>query len=193
MNSEENEPPPELLAMAQSGLPALAFGWLNALRRTDADEVWRLNDPQFRQALTQMWIWHNRTALLADFGTSFDRDELAVQLAKEAPAHPLWEPCARVSLRTLRQACGEILDEELGLGSQPRMLGPDLELVCFTPVGDLPQDEQGVAWTVPGSMTRSLSLVVKHHDGFWRVAGIGHHILQPGWPPSHVQIATPED
>lgn len=180
--------------MAASGLPAVAFTWLEAMRRRNADEVWRVTDPQFRLCLVQIWILANYAALQEDLGReNFSRDELAEQLAQETPSHPFWQDCARVTLRTIHETCEGALDEELGIGSRPRLLGPGLELVRFMPLNDLPKDEHGAAYLAPGGVSLSVPLIMSLHEGGWRVAGVGHHLLHPGWPPSPEEVVSPDD
>ncbi|MBC6456370.1 hypothetical protein [Actinomadura sp. HBU206391] len=100
--------------MAESGLPALAFAIVDVLRRGAIDELWRTVDPQFRLALAQMWIWRNRDALDDELrAEGISQDNLAAELAEASPQHPLWAQCARVTLRTILQAVGD-LDQELG-------------------------------------------------------------------------------
>jgi hypothetical protein len=187
------DPTPEELAMAASGLPQLAFGFVDALRRGDAEAVWIMSDPQFRLGLVQLWITHNHAALRRDMGAErFKRDELAEQLAREVPDGPLWEQCGRVSVRTIVQASGGYLDVELGIGTSPRLLAADLEQICLVPVEPLRKDEHGIAVIEPGVFA-AFSLVARISEGRWRVAGIGDHILVPGWPPQHQQVAQIEE
>lgn len=44
--------------MATSGLPALAFRWVDTLRQGAIDDLWSMAEPQFRLGLALMWIWH---------------------------------------------------------------------------------------------------------------------------------------
>ncbi len=190
----EGEPTPEELAMAQSGLPALALAWVGAVRRGDIDSVWLMTDPQFRLGLAQMWIWHNRDAVDQDLHREgISRDELAEQLvATDTPRHPLWVHCARVSMRTISKAAGD-LDGELASGTRPRPVGPGLELIRLFPLDRMPADEHGNRIFPPGMSVEALSLVMRLADDQWKVAGIGHHLLQPGWPPTFEEVATGSD
>jgi hypothetical protein len=187
------EPTSEELAMAASGLPLLAIQWVEAVRRRDASVVWEMTDPRFRLALAQMWIWNNREAVDQQIrGERISRDELADQLASASPQHPLWAHCARVSMRTISEAAGD-LDRELGPGTRPRLIGPDLEIIRLFPLDELPVDENGNKIFPPGMEVEALTLIMRFADDQWKVGGIGEYLTHPGWPPTSEKVATRTD
>ncbi len=80
------------------------------------------------------------------------------------------------------------------MGSRPRLLGPDLELVRLLHKADLSVDASGYHQFLPGAFARSVSvLVTSVKGGDWKVAGIGDHLLRPGWPPTHEQVVRTAD
>lgn len=122
------ESTPKTAAMAESGLPQLAHRWVEVLRHCDIAATWQMTDPVFRLALAQMWIGSNADELGHDIRSEgISPDELAAQLANESPRHPLWGHCARVTMRTILQAVGDI-DREFAVGMRPR---PSAALVCL--------------------------------------------------------------
>ncbi len=187
------EPTSEELAMAQSGLPILALQWVDAVRQGDVNMVWEMADPQFRLGLVQMWIWHNREAVDQDIRREgISREELVNELAGASPRHPLWVHCARVSMRNISEASGD-LDRELGPGTRPRPIGPGLELVRLFPLDKLPVDEHGYRSFPPGMSVETLTLIMRFVDDQWMVAGLGDHLVQPGWPPTLERVSTGSD
>jgi hypothetical protein len=112
-----------------------ALAWLEAIRAQDPERLWRLMDPDFRRVNAQAWITMNPEALAHPTVTGLDRDAFAVELSSEEPTHPLWPQFARVMLREVTQASGGLEQENLGIGSRPWLIAPDLELVRFFPLG----------------------------------------------------------
>jgi hypothetical protein len=119
---------PEDLAQARTGPFNFALQWGQAVADDNAAEVWRQMTPDFRLSLVQLWLTHNPRALSDPSARSLNRDELAQYLAVEEPQHVLFRHAARVSLRDLRNSFG-VDTTEIGPGTRPRPIGPDLELV----------------------------------------------------------------
>lgn len=182
--------------MAAQGTPGpdqTAWAWIEAIRAQDAERVWRLMEPAFRLVMVQGWITHNPEALEHQTVVGLGRDAFARELSMEKPTHPLWPHCARVSLREITQACGGLEQKDIRPGTRPRPIGPDLELVRFFPVDELDQDEAGQYYFAPGARAHTLSVILRHRESGWLVAGIGDHLGHPGWPPRFERVVLPED
>jgi hypothetical protein len=180
-------------AQANLGPDQTASEWLEAIRAQAPDWVWRLMDSEFRLVMAQRWITHNEEVLEHPTVSGLDRDTFARELSSEDPTHPLWPHCARVTLREITQACGGLENEDLAPGSRPRPIAPELELVRLFRVQDLDRDETGQYFFAPGAQAMALTVIVRHGESGWLVAGIGEYLYQPGWPPQSERVAQPED
>jgi hypothetical protein len=150
-------------------------------------------DPDFRLVMAQGWISRNPEALQHPTAASLDRDTLARELATERPTHLLWEHCRRVSLREITQACGGLERKDIRPGTRTRPIAPEFELVRLFPVDELNQDEAGQYYFAPGAVAHTLSVVLRHRESTWLVAGIGDFLGYPGWPPRFERVVEPED
>lgn len=171
----------------------VAWEWLEAIKAQDRDHVWRLMDPDFRLAMAQYWIVHNEEVLREPSVIDLGRDTFARELSREAPIHQLWEHCGRVSLREITDTCGGLVHEDLLIGTRPRVIGPDLELIRFFPKSEMWQDEDGNYYFAPGQAVMGISVIVRYRDPRWLIASIGDRLYRPGWPPKPERVVWPED
>jgi len=182
--------------MAAEGTPGpdqTAWAWLEAIRAQDPERLWRLMDPDFRLVNAQGWITMNPEALGHPTVARLDRDTFARELSLENPSHPLWPQFAKVMLREVTQACGGFEHKDLRIGSRPRLIAPELELVRLFPVDELDQDATGQYYFAPGASAVTLSVILRHRGAAWLVAGMGDSIGYPGWPPRFERVVQPDD
>jgi hypothetical protein len=175
------------------GPHAFAREWLKAAVRNDIGTVWPQMTDEFRLTAVQDWIWHNPQALDHPLSVNLDRDELARVLALPHPDNQLFQHVARVVMRGIREATGDVDMDELGSGSRPRPIGPDTEVVRFFHLADLDRDEDGEYVWPSGASARTISVIVQHTSTGWAVAGMNDHLRRPGWPPTFEQVAGPDD
>ncbi len=139
--------------------------------------MWPLADPLLCLCWAQHWIHANEQAI-----ASTGRDELARELAEDAPDHPLWEHFERVSKRNLALRTHQGIGADpanWGIGATPRVLGADTELLYVHDVTSLPG---GVFQ--PGTYSVAVPIVMHFADQQWRVLNVGAEIVpKPGWPP----------
>lgn len=181
------------LSVPDSGPHRFALNWLHAVARQDVDAVWPAMAASFRLGMTQMWITNNPQALQDPSAVGLRQDDLALALSAERPEHELFAHLARVSLRDIRNSFGNIDPAQVGPGARPRPIGPDLEPVRLFYLPDLHQDDAGRYSFMPGATARSASVLVHRNADTWTIAGIGHHLIRPGWPPTFEQVADAED
>jgi|SRR6266487_3573051 len=183
----------EELAQADSGPGRTAWELVEAIKAQAPDRVWRLMDRDFRLVMVQLWIIHNQDVLQDPAAAGLDRVIFAHELALEHPTHPLWPHCARVTLREITQTCGGFEHRELGTGARPRPISPDLELVRLFPLDEMYQDETGQHYFAPGAAVIALSIICRHREARWLVAGLGEFLGSPGWPPRFERVVQPSD
>jgi len=179
---------PEELAQAAFEPNQFALRWVQAVVDDRAEMVWPQMTPDFRLSLAQWWLIHNPEALNDPSATSLDRDELVRLLAAEKPEHILFRHLARVSLRELRNGFGGLDVSQLGPGTRPRPIGPDLELVRLFCLPDLDKDDAGNYVFAAGTAARTVSVLVERREQGWAVAGVGESLLRPGWPPTYERV-----
>lgn len=184
---------PEELAQAASEPNQFALQWVQAVVDNQAETVWPQMTPDFRLSLAQWWLTDNPEALDDPSAASLDREELARLLAAEKPEHILFRPLARVSLRELGNGFGGLDVSQLGPGTRPRPIGPDLELVRLFYLPDLDQDDAGNYVFAAGAAARAVSVLVERRDPGWAVAGVGEYLTRPGWPPRYERVVQSAD
>lgn len=182
---------PEEILQAAHGPNHFALTWAQAVGRDDADNVWPHMTRDFRLSRVQDWILHNPRVLEHPSAVGWGRDELAHQLVDGRPAD-LFPHLARVVLRGMRHSYGDLDVEKIGLGTRPRPIGPDLELVRLLYLPDTTLGEDGIHRWMPGTSARNITVIVDCADG-WKVAGISDHIYRPGWPPTAEKVVEPSD
>jgi hypothetical protein len=181
------------LAQAESGPGRSAWEWLEAVRAQAPDGAWRLMDPDFRLVMAQGWIIHNEDVLRDPTVSGLDRDTFARELSLEQPTHPLWPHFAKVMLREITRTLGGLELENLGIAMRPRLIGADLELVRLLPLDELDRDEDGQYYFAPGAQVIGLSVILRHREPRWLVAGIGEFLYHPGWPPRFERVVRSDD
>jgi hypothetical protein len=159
----------------------LATTWYGDLHRGDMPDVWRCMTDDFRLAVTQSVLHRAR-----ERGEDVDRlvDDLSSPDPKGTDRDEFWD-AARVQL--LRVA-GDVDPADLGVGSRPRLLSADLEMVALFHLADL-EDPSVFA----PNETATVTPVLIAWDGEEpRVAGLGY-LLEPGWPPQVAWAPSPSD
>lgn len=69
--------------------------------------------------------------------------------------------------------------DSLGIGTNPRLLEPDAEVLYVHDITSLP----GGVWQ-PGATTYVVPLVMRLLGDQWRVLNVGAEVIpEPGWPP----------
>jgi hypothetical protein len=175
---EADQSPEELEAhFAEDGPVAASREWLSTIfERNDLLAAWRKTDLELRQVLVQAWIWANRSHPLI---VGLDRENLASELARSEPSHPLWRFFEESQLREFKEVWGELNLDRLGAASRPRPIAPDYELVIWLDTkGDVLHIEQ------PPFEEDALVLLMRSTPEGWLVAGLGsEEVPEPGWPP----------
>lgn len=159
-----------------------AMEWIEALLRGQFDSVWAVMTNDFRLAWVQDWIVRN-PMVMSDPLVRGTRDDFAAELAVAEPSHPLWIHARRVIERTIRGSIENLANREIGTGSRPRPIGPDLELIRVIPLDQLDVDEHGVHQWRPGQTVENLTVLVQSSPDGWRLAGLSDRLPRPGWPP----------
>lgn len=140
----------------------------------DLFQAWPSVDPVLRLCWAQWWLTANQQALEAE---GFVLAEVAQALSGDQPDHQLWTHFQRVLVRDI-QAASPIDLDEAGIGSTPRVMGIDVELLYLH--GRVPPD--GV-WPA-GASAEVVPVVMHFSEGRWRVLNLGYEsIPEPGWPP----------
>ncbi len=182
------------LAAANHEVVAAARAWIDHLRDGAIGPVWRGLAPDCRLAYAQAWIFDNPAVMADPRVETSSRDELAAALAGPDPQEAIWPAAHSYMLRQLSYPNGRLEHEgELGSGANPRPLAPGVELVRFFLLADVPRDASGNYYFPPGSVARNLALVMQQVGDDWLVAGVGHGILEPGWPPTFQRLAEVTD
>jgi hypothetical protein len=150
------------------GPAAAACDWLDAIFvKKDAAAAWPQIAPEFRRAIAHAFVSANK-AILEHAG--FNVTEVEAGLADaEAPArHRLWTDFAPSVLSNFEQtALGGYQPDGWGIGSDPRPIGPDRELLALMrmPPGD------GLA-IIPEAREADAVLVMDFVDDRWLIAGV---------------------
>jgi hypothetical protein len=184
---------PEEFAHVTTGPNLFALGWVGEVLSHHVEPAWAAISAEFRLALAQMWIYHNPGVLDDPRAGGLDRDGLAERLLDAQSGDELFVNMRAVEIRTIKQSFGEVRFDDLGTGVRPRPIGPSLELVRLLDRTDLATDENGYHYLLPGGSARAVRVIVTSIGEGWEVAGVGQHLLRPGWPPTHEQIVGPAD
>lgn len=141
----------------------------------DVRTSWRLLHPVLRRCWVQHWMSHLGPEVVRSMG---DRDALLAGLTEDEPRHRWWaffEASAVEYLAGLDPADGR----EWGVGAEPHLVAPDVELLAIWPVPDDP------AAPVPeGSPHVPMLMRFEPHAG-WRLLNFfSVDEPVPGWPPN---------
>lgn len=169
-----------------------ALAWIEALRTGQFDSVWAAMTDDFRLACVQDWIVRN-PLVMSDPLVSGTRDEFAAELAVATPTHPLWVHARRVTERMVRGAVASLPQGQIGTGSRPRPIGPDLELIRVIPLDQLDVDENGVHQWRPGRAVVNVTILLQSTSDGFRLAGLADRLPRPGWPPTFDVVVDPGD
>ncbi|MFL6121597.1 hypothetical protein [Actinophytocola sp.] len=184
---------PEEFAQLTTGPNRFAMDWVCDVLQQQVEPAWNALSAEFRFGSAQMWIYSNPAVISDPWAGGLDRDRLVERLLEARPDDDLSMNMRTVQIRTIARSFGDVRFEDLGMGSRPRPLGPDLELVRLVYTPDLTVDTNGYHQLLPGASARSVSVLVTTVDRGWKVAGVNEHLLRPGWPPTHEQVAGPTD
>ena len=169
------------------GSPVEAAGrWIEAVMQDhDWEEAWSLTDDVLRLAHVQAWLWANR---MEPELAGEDLDELAQTRLEEGPADPLWEDFAVAALATYDATWLEFDLRRWSVGGEPRLVGPDLEVVYF-----VRQAESPILVTEP-ALVVARPFLMRFTEGGWLVAHAGsNHLPVPGWPPEFPSATFDEE
>jgi hypothetical protein len=135
----------------------------------------RITDPMLSLAGAQDWLWRNGSHPNV---VRFDRDEAARALADGDEKHPLWRPFVDTQFQRMDQVWSDGLNfDEYGVGSRPRPIAPDYELVVF-----IHNEGKVIRFDKPTPVLAH-QFLMHRTDAGWLVAGFSDRIPTPGWPP----------
>ena len=158
-------------------LPVIKAAWrfLGPFYQSDhLSDAWPHMDPTLQLCWAQWWAEANRSAMEAQLR---DPAKLASALAVAGPAHGFWPFFERVVLRDFRAAF-PANPNTWGIGTAPRVIGPDIELLYLHP--EIPP---GGIWP-EGAAAEVIPLVMRYDGTEWRVLNLGsERIPEPGMPP----------
>lgn len=156
--------------LMQHGVTKAGYAFVSALVSGNLAEAWPMMHTQMRLAWVQLWQHDNRAAMES---AGYDLPDMATTLAGlDGPTHPLWEVFARVMLRNLtRWGIGD----GYGLGSRPRPVAPNLELLHI---------HQGPGIIQPGESAQVVPLLMFLEEDRWLAMALGSEKPPvPGYPP----------
>lgn len=162
-------------------IPVLAAAWHflePALRDGDLRAAWPAVHSDYRTCMGQNWLHANRQQLSEN---RYDRNHVLACLVEDDSNHPLWHHFERVMIRSIREVFSNLNDDydELGIGTKPRLIAPDVEVLYVHDLGAL----TGGVWQ-PGATSYVVPLVMRLQDDQWRVLNVGTEAIpEPGWPP----------
>jgi hypothetical protein len=146
----------------------VATAWLTALTRHDWTTVWSTTDPNLRLALAQQWL------------DGLDRtgdNVTAWSLAAEVPHIGMWAPFAEQLFAQWSLIPGTV--------GRLRVRGPsDRQALATGTRADVGR-ELCVVEVEAGPLDRPLTMRLRDR---WRIAGLGHGVLQPGWPARWIDL-----
>lgn len=149
--------------MGPAGPVEPAWTFMRAIfRDADLAAAWQVAAESLRREMVEAWLRANATH---PFVLSFDPAQATSALVAGDLHHSLWEPFADTQLRAFREGWAHFDLDRYGVGSRPRPVGVDEELVVFL-------DSRGEAirlkerTPLPG-----VGLLMRHEPDGWRVAG----------------------
>ena len=172
---------------------AAAHAWLTAILVDERfDQAWALTDDPLRLARAQAWVLANQGFTGV---SSRDRDEVAGALESMSCDDDLWQDFAATELFAFHRAYEPDAAERrfphlTVMSSQPRLLGPGLELVLIlthdsaAAIADLAPPDWD-AWFALGlvEIPTYAAITMRHTQHGWVVAAHNPSLPVPGWPP----------
>lgn len=171
----------EEFAQLVTGPNRFVMDWVGDVLADRVEAVWGAMSHDFRQCFAQMWVSADPRA------EGEDRDQLVDRLLGETDR--LFRAMRADVVRSIRKSFGDGPFDDLGVGARPQPVGPELELVRLFHTAGLATNHLGHHYMVPGAIEQAIGVIVARTDDGWEVAGIGHQLLRPGWPPARVDIA----
>jgi hypothetical protein len=158
----------------EPGSPAEAvMRFLGHLDAREHGAWWAAIDDNFRLRQVEQYLWEHREELE---GLDEALADIAVGMAAERSRHPLAGPFVELQLALLADEWALELkrwrEGRLGVVEGPHLIGPDLEHVFLLSPAEGDEEQ------------RTLTFVMRHVDGIWKVAAYGEHLPTPGWPPT---------
>lgn len=191
MSDERPDLSPEAIAQLTTGPNRFALAWVRAVSEGDVASAWEALSDEVQLALAQMWIYHNPAVLEDPLADGLDRDQLAERLLAEEDQ--LSVNMRFIEIRTIYTSWGDVEPDKLAMGTNPRPIGPGLEVVRLLHTDDLEVDDKGIHQFQPGTWARSLTVIVASDAQGWRVAGVNDQLIRPGWPPTTEQVVGTTD
>lgn len=153
------------VAAMQNKVMMAAWAFLGAfIRDHDLVQAWGVMSPAMRESWARWWVEANDTALKQH---GFEAGNVIEGLVSEGHEHQLWEDFERVALRDRRQELAGLEFEDLGIGTNPRVIGPHLEVLYVHP-----QLPEGGVWE-PGREAMVFPLTMLFDNGRWWVDAYG--------------------
>ena len=168
----------EEFAQLVSGPNRFVLEWVEGVLDDRVEEVWGAVGAEFRLCLAQMWVR----------GEEGERERLVERLLLGLEDDELFLGMRADVVRSIRDSFGDGPFDDLGVGARPKPVGPELELVRVFHTAGLAVNGVGHHYLTPGSAARAIGVIVARTDDGWEVAGLGDHLLRPGWPPSRVRV-----
>ena len=154
---------------------AAVWHWIGLIQQGDMPEAWKKLDRNLRLALAQDWILAN-----ADHSDlqPYNKDDLAAALSAREPNHGLAVPFLISQQNKFQAAYGLIDVHDWGAAERRRTYKIEYELVIL-----METKGEELYWE-PGMAARHTSFVMRRIMQEWLLAGFGHEIARPGWPPT---------
>src|SRR3954453_9816735 len=156
----------------QGSAAASVERFLGYLDSGDHAAWWGAIDDNFRLCQVELYLWQHRDELE---GLAEALPDLAVGMAAEGSRHPLAQPFIELQLALLTEHWALELkrwrEGHMSVVEGLHLFGPDLEHVYLLSPSD-------------GEEPLTLTFVMRHVNGAWKVAAYGEEVPTPGWPPT---------
>lgn len=171
--------PEEVIRMGEPGGPVdVAATWRNLALAGRYEEAWSLSEPNWQLCRLQAWLYNNQEQLSFDINADMD---LCLEAMPATPDHFLWKEffdCERFHF----MAAWDVGEQQWGVASRRRCVGPGYELVVTTPLGSR---TNGYVIREPSYLPASMNLLMHKTERGWLLATHSSQAPpQPGWPPA---------
>ena len=163
----------EEFAQLVSGPNHFVLDWVGDVLADRVDVAWAAIGGEFRLCLVQMLVHGDP-----------DRDQVVERLLLGRDDVDM----RAAVVRSIRDSFGDGPFDDLGVGARPQPIGPGLELVRLFHTTGLAVNGVGHHYLTPGESASAIGVIVARADDGWEVAGLGGHLLRPGWPPTRVPV-----